>query len=145
MPSKDERIQAAKKLRKALQIALSAVELEPEDVADLAGVFDPFDPTQKYKKGEICTYGGKTYVCLKTTKRGSTPDKDAQHWALFGGAETGPTDPEGPTEPSGDTYDPEATYNKGDTCVYGGVTYTCQKNNVVGVTPGTDGKYWIAE
>ena len=145
MPSKDERIQAAKKLRKALQIALSAVELEPGDVADLAGVFDPFDPTQKYKKGEICTYGGKTYVCLKTTKRGSTPDKDATHWALFGSAETGPTDPEGPTEPSGDTYDPEKTYNKGDTCVHGGVTYTCQKNNVVGVTPGTDDKYWVAE
>ena len=145
MPSKDERIQAAKKLRKALQIALSAVELEPEDVADLAGVFDPFDPTQKYKKGEICVYGGKAYICLKTTKRGSTPDKDAQHWALFGGAATGPTDPEEPTEPSGDTYDPEKTYHKGDTCVYGGVTYVCQKNNVVGVTPGSDGKIWTAE
>ena len=142
MPKKDERINAAKKLRKALQIALSAVELEPEDVADLAGVFDPFDPTQKYKKGEICTYGGKTYVCLKTVKRGITPDKDAQHWALFGGAATGPTDPE---EPSADTYDPEKTYNKGDTCVYGGVTYVCQKNNVTGVTPGSDGKTWTAE
>ena len=142
MPSKDERIQAAKKLRKALQIALSAVELEPGDVEEIGSVFDPFDPYAKYKKGEICTYGGKTYICLKTTKRGSTPDKDAQHWALFGGAETGPTDPEGP---SGDTYDPEKTYHKGDTCVYGGVTYVCQKNNVVGVTPGTDDKYWIAE
>ena len=142
MPKKDERIQAAKKLRKALQIALSAVELEPGDVADLAGVWDDFDPSAKYKKGEVCTYGGKTYVCLKTTKRGSTPDKDAEHWALFGGAATGPTDPE---EPSGDTYDPEKTYNKGDTCIYGGVTYTCQKNNVVGVTPGSDGKMWTAE
>ena len=142
MPSKDERIQAAKKLRKALQIALSAVELEPGDVEEIGSVFDPFDPYAKYKKGEICTYAGKTYICLKTTKRGSTPDKDAQHWALFGGAETGPTDPEGP---SGDTYDPEKTYHKGDTCVYGGVTYVCQKNNVVGVTPGTDDKYWIAE
>lgn len=139
MPKKDERIQAAKKLRKALQIALSAVELEPGDVTDLAGVFDPFDPEAKYKKGEICTYGGKTYVCLKTTKRGSTPDKDATHWALFGGAATGPTDP------GSDTYDPEKKYNKGDTCVYGGVTYTCQKNNVIGVTPGSDGKIWIAE
>ena len=139
MPSRDERIRAAKKLRKALQIALSAVELEPEDVADLAGVFDPFDPTQKYKKGEICVYGGKTYVCLKTTKRGSTPDKDSAHWALFGGAATGPTDPE---EPSGDTYDPEATYNKGDTVVYGGVTYECLKNNVTGVQPDSDAKRW---
>ena len=142
MPSKDERIQAAKKLRKALQIALSAVELEPEDVADLAGVFDPFDPTQKYKKGEICVYGGKAYVCLKTTKRGSTPDKDATHWAPFGSAETGPTDPE---EPGADTYDPEKTYHKGDTCVHGGVTYVCQKNNVTGVEPGSDGKIWTAE
>ena len=142
MPSKDERIQAAKKLRKALQIALSSVQLDEDDVEEIGSVFDPFDPYAKYKKGEICTYGGKTYICLKTTKRGSTPDKDATHWALFGSAATGPTDPE---KPSGDTYDPEATYNKGDTCVYGGVTYTCQKNNVVGVTPGTDGKYWTAE
>lgn len=140
MPKKDERINAAKKLRKALQIALSAVELEQEDVADLAGVFDPFDPAAKYKKGEICTYGGKTYVCLKTTKRGSTPDKDSTHWALFGSAATGPTDPE---EPSGDTYDPEKTYHKGDTCVYGGVTWTCNKNNVTGVEPGSDGKSWV--
>lgn len=140
MPKKDERINAAKKLRKALQIALSAVELEQEDVADLAGVFDPFDPEAKYKKGEICTYGGKTYICLKTTKRGSTPDKDTEHWALFGSVATGPTDPE---EPSGDTYDPEKTYNKGDTCVYGGVTWTCNKNNVTGVEPGSDGKSWV--
>ena len=142
MPSKDERIQAAKKLRKALQIALSNVQLDEDDVEEIVGVFDPFDPEAKYKKGEICTYGGKTYVCLKTTKRGSTPDKDARHWALFGGAATGPTDPE---EPSGDTYDPERTYHKWDTCVDGGVTYTGQKNNVVGVTPGSDGKTWIAE
>ena len=145
MPSRDERIQAAKKLRKALQIALSNVQLDEDDVEEIGSVFDQFDPAAKYKKGEICTYGGKTYICLKTTKRGRTPDKDAQHWALFGGAATGPTDPEGPTEPSGDTYDPEKTYHKGDTCVYGGVTYVCQKNNVVGVTPGSDGKVWTAE
>ena len=142
MPSKDERIQAAKKLRKALQIALSNVQLDEDDVEEIGGVFDQFDPYAKYKKGEICTYGGKTYICLKTTKRGSTPDKDAQHWALFGGAATGPTDPE---EPSADTYDPEKTYHKGDTCVYGGVTWTCNKNNVTGVEPGSDGKIWTAE
>lgn len=142
MPSKDERIQAAKKLRKALQIALSNVQLDEDDVDEIGSVFDQFDPGAKYKKGEICTYGGKTYICLKTTKRGSTPDKDARHWALFGSAATGPTDPE---EPSGDTYDPEKKYNKGDTCVYGGVTWTCNKNNVVGIQPGTNDKYWIAE
>ena len=141
MPSKDERIQAAKKLRKALQIALSNVQLDEDDVEEIGIVFDSFDPSAKYKKGEICTYGGKTYICLKTTKRGSTPDKDAEHWALFGGAATDPTDPE---EPSADTYDPEKTYSKGDTCVYGGVTYVCQKNNVVGVTPGSNGKIWTA-
>lgn len=142
MPSKDERIQAAKKLRKALQIALSNVQLDEDDVEEIGSVFDAFDPDAKYKKGEICTYGGKTYICLKTTKRGSTPDKDATHWALFGGAATGPTDPE---EPSGDTYDPEKKYNKGDTCVYGGTVYVSQKNNNVGIQPGTNDKYWIAE
>ena len=136
-----DRIQEAKKLRKALQIALSNVQLDEDDVEAIGSVWDAFDPAAKYKKGEICTYDGKTYVCLKTTKRGSTPDKDATHWALFGGAATGPTDPE---EPSTDTYDPEKTYHKGDTCVYGGVTYVCQKNNVTGVTPGSDGKTWTA-
>ena len=136
-----DRIQEAKKLRKALQIALSNVQLDEDDVEAIGSVWDAFDPAAKYKKGEICTYDGKTYVCLKTTKRGSTPDKDATHWALFGGAATGPTDPE---EPSTDTYDPEKTYHKGDTCVYGGVTYVCQKNNVTGVTPGSDGKIWTA-
>lgn len=136
-----DRIQEAKKLRKALQIALSNVQLDEDDVEAIGSVWDAFDPAAKYKKGEICTYDGKTYVCLKTTKRGSTPDKDATHWALFGGAETGPTDPE---KPSIDTYDHEKTYHKGDTCVYGGVTYVCQKNNVTGVTPGSDGKTWTA-
>ena len=150
MPSKGERIQAAKKLRKALQIALSAVELEPGDVAELgSAIFDPFDPSAKYKKGEICTYNGKSYICLKTVKRGTTPDQDSEHWSEFGTTETEPTDPgtepEGPEEPTDDTYDPEKTYNKGDTVVYGGVTYVCQKNNVVGVTPGTNDKFWIAE
>ena len=44
MPSKDERIQAAKKLRKALQIALSNVQLDEDDVEEIGSVFDPFDP-----------------------------------------------------------------------------------------------------
>ena len=73
-----------------------------------------------------------------------TPSTDPDHWQLVptgteegGGGET--------PEPTIPEYDPKATYNKGDTCVYGGVTYVCQKNNVTGVTPGSDGKTWIAE
>ena len=78
MPSRDERIQAAKKLRKALQIALSSVQLDESDVEEIGSMFDPFDPAAKYKKGEICTYGGKTYVCLKTTKRGGNAGQGRQ-------------------------------------------------------------------
>ena len=152
----DKHIQAAKKFRKALQVCLSTVELTEEDVADLEGVFDEFDPDQKYKKGEICIYNGANYICLKTTKKGTslTPDKDAEHWKLLGtstpstggegegGETTDPgTEPEQP-EPTGDTYDPEATYNKGDTVIFNGVTYECGKNNVQGVEPGTDAKSW---
>ena len=134
-------IQAAKKLRKALQIALSAVELDDEDVAELGeAIFDPFDSDMKYKKGEICMSGGKAYICLKTTKQGLDPSADPEHWSVFGDV----TDPgQGGTdspEPSGD-----ATYNKGDSCVYGGRPYTCLKNNVQGITPGTDDKYWAAD
>ena len=142
MPKKDERINAAKKLRKALQIALSAVELEPGDVADLAGVFDPFDPTQKYKKGEIATENGVAYVCTKTVKSGALPSTDPGHWQLVptGTEEGGEGETPEPTIPE---YDPEATYNKGDAVSFGGVTWTCNKNNVTGVEPGSDGKSWV--
>lgn len=134
----EKRMQAARKLRKALQIALSAVELDQDDIDEIGGVFDPFDVEAKYKKGEVCTFGGATYICLKTVKRGQTPDVDTEHWAVFGASTTEPE------EPMGDTYDPEATYNKGDTCTFGGVTYECQKNNVQGVQPDSDAKCWAA-
>lgn len=137
MPSMDERIQAAKKLRKALQIALSAVELEPDDVADLAGVFDDFDPSQKYKKGEIAVDGGVAYVCLKTVKSGARPSTDPDHWAKVDGSATDVP-----------TWDAETAYNKGDRVHYPdaeGTVYVSQKNNNTGIEPGTDDKYWLAE
>lgn len=137
MPSKDERIQAAKKLRKALQIALSAVELEPGDVADLAGVWDDFDPSAKYKKGEVAIDGGVAYVCLKTVKSGAKPSTDPGHWAKVDGPTT-----EVPT------WDAETAYSKGDHVRYpdaGGMVYVSQKNNNIGIQPGTNEKYWIAE
>lgn len=146
-----DRVTEAKKLRKALQIALSAVELDEEEVAELGGVFDPFDPDAKYKKGEICTFDGKNYICLKTTKRGETPDKDAEHWAIFGTSATEPEEPDqggeqggAEPEPSVPEYDPDATYNKGDRCILDGTTYECQKNNVQGIAPGSDDKRWKA-
>lgn len=152
----DKKIQAAKKLRKALQIALSAVELEPDDVAELSGVWDSFDPTQKYKKGMIVESNGVAYICLKTVKSGADPATDAEHWARVGsstgteggGETTEPTDPDagegGGTEtPTVPEYDPEQTYNKGDEVMFGGVKYTCNKNNVTGVEPGSDSKSWI--
>lgn len=141
-----DRIAEAKKLRKALQICMSAVELDEEDVEELgSALIDEFDPNEKYKKGMLCSFSGVTYICLKTTKRGDTPDKDAEHWAVFGASITEPEEPEqGGSEPSVPEYDPEATYNKGDTCTFGGVTYECQKNNVQGVQPDSDAKRWAA-
>ena len=144
----DKRMQAARKLRKALQIALSAVELDQDDIDEIGGVFDPFDVEAKYKKGMLCSFSGVTYICLKTTKRGPNPDADPDHWAVFGASTTEPEEPTDPgtepEEPAGDTYDPEATYNKGDTVVHNGATYTCDKNNVRGIEPGTDDKCWKA-
>ena len=144
-----DRIAEAKKLRKALQICMSAVELDDEDVAEIgSALIDEFDPDEKYKKGMLRSFSGVTYICLKTTKRGPNPDADPDHWAVFGSSTTEPEEPTGPgsepEEPAGDTYDPEATYNKGDTVVHNGVTYTCDKNNVKGIEPGTDDKCWKA-
>lgn len=144
-----DRIAEAKKLRKALQICMSAVELDEEDVEELgSALIDEFDPNEKYKKGMLCSSSGVTYICLKTTKRGPNPDADPDHWAAFGASTTEPEEPTDPgtepEEPAGDTYDPEATYNKGDTVVHNGVTYTCDKNNVRGIEPGTDDKCWKA-
>lgn len=144
-----DRIAEAKKLRKALQICMSAVELDEEDVAEIgSALIDEFDPGEKYKKGMLCSFSGVTYICMKTTKRGPNPDADTDHWAVFGASTTEPEEPTDPgtepEEPAGDTYDPEATYNKGDTCTFGGVTYECQKNNVQGVQPDSDTKYWAA-
>lgn len=154
----NKKVQAAKKLRKALQIALSQVDLDGEDVADLVGVFDPFDPTMKYKKGMIVTVGGVAYICIKTVKSGVSPASDPDHWQLVPGASTDPgdggeggetetpdpdpgTDPD-PEEPEVPEYDPETSYNKGDQVTHNGQTWTCQKNNVQGIEPGTDDKYW---
>lgn len=144
-----DRIAEAKKLRKALQICMSAVELDEEDVEELgSALIDEFDPNEKYKKGMLRSFSGVTYICLKTTKRGPNPDADPDHWAAFGASTTEPEEPTDPgtepEEPAGDTYDPEATYNKGDTVVHNGVTYTCDKNNVRGIEPGTDDKCWKA-
>lgn len=144
-----DRIAEAKKLRKALQICMSAVELDEEDVEELgSALIDEFDPNEKYKKGMLCSFSGVTYICLKTTKRGTNPDADPDHWAAFGASTTEPEEPTDPgtepEEPAGDTYDPEATYNKGDTVVHNGVTYTCDKNNVRGIEPGTNDKCWKA-
>ena len=148
-----DRISEAKKLRKALQICMSAVELDEEDVEELgSALIDEFDPNEKYKKGMLCSFSGVTYICLKTTKRGETPDKDAEHWAVFGAATTEPEEPEqgggehggSEPEPSVPEYDPDATYNKGDRCSLDGTTYECQKNNVRGIAPGSNDKYWAA-
>lgn len=144
-----DRIAEAKKLRKALQICMSAVELDEEDVEELgSALIDEFDPNEKYKKGMLCSFSGVTYICLKTTKRGPNPDAGPDHWAAFGASTTEPEEPTDPVtdpeEPAGDTYDPEATYNKGDTVVHNGATYTCDKNNVRGIEPGTDDKCWKA-
>lgn len=123
-------------MREAMQLAISAADLAPEDYAGFADLYDPFDPEVKYKKGRMVTYDGGVYRCIKNNAStiGTTPDVDSEHWERIDVTADGV-----------EVWDPEKTYHKGDTCVHGGVTYVCQKNNVVGVTPGTNDKYWIAE
>lgn len=147
----DEKVvQAIRKLRKAVQVALSSVELEPDDLEGLGEVFDPFDPQEKYKKGEICTHGGRTYICIKTTKRGAAPDADSEHWAPFGD-DAGETDPEQPDpepEQPDDDYpvweqpaDSKSGYRKGDRVHYpdeGGPVYESDKNKNTDVPGESD-------
>lgn len=130
----DKYTQAAKKLRRALQVALSVVELDPDDVSELDILWDAFDPEQKYKKGMVAMDGGTAYICIKTVKSGTLPSQDPGHWqqVLSGGDQ--PTVPE---------YDPDATYHKGDRVSWNGSTWVCQKNNVQGIEPGTNGKCWV--
>lgn len=123
-------------MRQAMQLVISSSGLAPEDYAGFADLYDAFDPEVKYKKGRMVTYGGGVYRCIKNNAStvGTAPDADPDHWERVDVAAGGV-----------EVWDPEKTYHKGDTCVYGGVTYVCQKNNVVGVTPGTNDKYWIVE
>lgn len=136
MPSRSEREEAARKLRRAIQIALSAVELDEDDVTDMSSIFDEFDPSDKYKKGQVAMSGGSAYRCIKTTKGGDDPAEDHEHWEPVGGSSD--------TGQQADEYDPSKTYNKGDECSHNGIRYSCLKNNVTGVEPGTDGRCWAA-
>ena len=138
MPSKDERIQAAKKLRKALQIALSNVQLDEDDVEEIGSVFDPFDSGAKYKKGRMVTYEGGVYRCIKNNAStiGTTPDVDSEHWERVDVTADGV-----------EVWGPEKSYGKGDRVHYpteADPVYVSQKNNNV-VEPGTDEKYWSKE
>ena len=150
------RVQEAKKLRKAVQIALSGVSLDADDVADLQEIFDPFNPEEKYKKGEIATFNGKNYICTKTvkpSKEGKTPDQDAEHWQLLTSAVTEPEQPD--TGDEGDVpWDDipvwtqpidEKTYRKGDEVHYpdaSGPVYVSNVNKNTSV-PGENGDWTV--
>lgn len=129
-------------MRQAMQLAISSSDLAPEDYAGFADLYDAFDPEVKYKRGRMVTYEGGVYRCIKNNAStvGTAPDADPDHWERVDVAAGGEGETPEPTIPE---YDPEATYNKGDAVSFGGVTWTCNKNNVTGVEPGSDGKIWV--
>ena len=137
--SKDSNIKIFRQYRKAILMAVGGVGLDAEQVAEISSIFDAFDPSAKYKKGAIVSYGDVIYRCIKNTASGSgTPDVDADHWervdAAADGVEVWSADKAG-------------GYSKGDRVHYpdaDGPIYVSQKNNN-GVEPSTDEKYWTIE
>ena len=125
-------------MREAMQLAISAADLAPEDYAGFADLYDPFDPEVKYKKGRMVTYEVGVYRCIKNNAStiGTTPDVDSEHWERVDVAADGV-----------EVWDAEKSYDKGDRVHYpteADPVYVSQKNNN-SVEPGTDEKYWTKE
>ena len=133
-----KRTDAAKALRRAIQLGLTGVELDADDLAGLMPLIDPWEPGGKYKRGQYVTDEGKTWTCIKNVnKSDARPSADAEHWAEA--AVSGDGVP---------VWTPEAVYSKGDRVHHpgeDGPVYVSQKNNCQNVEPGSDEKYWVAE
>lgn len=139
MLSKQNRIDAAKQLRKLLQYAISSLDLDADDVAEVAMMVDPWSPEGKYKTGMLATDDNAVWRCIKNVNKSETkPSGDSVHWQRADLAGDGV---EVWTEPTGKGY------QKGDRVHYPdaeGPIYVSQKNNNK-VVPGTDEKYWTLD
>lgn len=145
----NDRVQAAKKLRKAIQIALSNVDLDEDDITEIGSViFDEYDDSEKYKKGMIVVSDGVTYTCLKTTKNNGKPANDTKHWAKFNGSSSGETggDAEDDGIPVWSQPKDDKTYRKGSKVHYpdaSGPVYVSHVNKNTS-EPGTNDD-WVIE
>lgn len=133
------RIEVLKALRKAVQLAMSAMELDADDIAGISSMVDPWQSGAKYKKGMLASENSAVYRCTANVNKSAIPpSEDADHWQRADLAGDGV---EVWTAPTGKGY------QKGDRVHYPdseGAIYVSQKNNNT-VEPGTDEKYWMAE
>lgn len=134
----NSRIASLKALRMAAQLAISAVELDDEDAAELSALADEWAPGGKFKKGMLVQDGGVLYRCVANVNKSDTPpSEDAVHWA-----EVSVSQGDGI-----EVWSAGASYQKGARVHYpdaDGPVYVSQKNNN-DVEPGTDEKYWALE
>lgn len=127
-------VMRAKALRKAISLAMSAVELDAEDIAVVADALDSWEPSGKHKKGELAKDGGTVYVCSKNVNKSDIrPSEDSEHWTAVLSGSTAPT------------WESGAKYKRGDQVAWpaGGTVWICQKNNTK-EEPGTGGDWEAA-
>ena len=116
--------------------AAYGIDLEAEVAAPAAGAEAPaYKYGELVKKGELRAVGDDTYRCLKThgTEKGLEPAANPTLWALVTPVAEG----------EAAAWDSERTYQKGETAVFGGVTYTAldtTRNN----QPDKSAKFWAA-
>ena len=93
-----------------------------------------WDANTDYSLGDITKLGGRTYICVESYENdGSTStEPPAQpYWEVF---------TEGFSWKG--AYQAITEYEYGDVVEYSGSSYICIDNDVVGVTPGTNGAIW---
>lgn len=151
----NDRVKYAKALRKAIQLGLSAVELDEEDIAEISPLIDQWEPGAKYKKDMTVMDGSDVYSCIKNVNKSDVrPAEDVDHWVKVGGSsEQEPEEPDTPEEPESDGIpvwekpaDSKSGYRKGDRVHYpdaSGPVYTSDANKNTDV-PGESGA-WILE
>ena len=110
-------------LRTAMRKIVRIDELQPEDIADLVGLYDPWTVDEAVAVGDIRSYDGKLYKVVQahTTQADWTPDATPALWT-----EIAPPETEDGEEIVPDFVQPTGAhdaYNAGDKVLFEGKIY----------------------